>query len=105
MKKAEEIGDYCHALIEKLLVEEPIYYLRSAQNIVRLVSKYSEKRINDACFKAFSYGNYSYKSIKNILEQNIENDLTLFEDAVKQKLSPAYARNLQTMMKEALSGN
>lgn len=105
LDKSRQIGSYCFALVSKLLDEEPAHHLRAAQNMIRLAGKYGDMRVNDACFKALTYGNYSYRSVKIILEQGLENDLTLFEDSVKTQLSDTYARDLQTMIMENIHGN
>jgi hypothetical protein len=105
IKKAKEIGESTYNFINKILNEEPIHNLRSAQNIIRLSSKYEIFRLESACAKAILYGNYTYKSIKNILENNLENETDLFSVKNEISLNSFYARDLKEILQEGNYGN
>jgi transposase len=105
IKKAKEIGNATYSFINKILNEEPIHNLRSAQNIIRLSSKYELLRLENACGKAMLYGNYTYKSIKNILEKNLENESDLFSAQKETNLNSFYARDLKEILQGGNYGN
>lgn len=77
LRQASVIGENTHKVIKELLQGGPIRNLRGAQNIVRLVSKYSHDRVEKACERAVFFGNYDYRGIKTILEREIDKSATL----------------------------
>ena len=112
MKQAKEIGQETHDFVNKILNEEPIHNLRCAQNIVRLTKKYEAEKLEAACLKAIHYGNYTYKCVKNILENNLFDEKDLFsnteapsENTDKTKLSDIYARDLKEILTGENDGN
>jgi transposase len=98
LKQAKLIGSFTYAFLDKILNEEPIFNIRCAQNIVRMVKKYESEKIEAACKKAIHYGNYTYRCIKNILENNMFDEKDLFSQNNNTKLSDAYARNIKDLL-------
>jgi hypothetical protein len=105
LTQAKSIGDSVYSFINKILNDEPLYNLRGAQNIVRLVKKFDCERVDRACKKAIHYGNYTYKCVKNILENNLFDEKDLFSESNQSQLSDTYARNIKDLLKGALNGN
>lgn len=70
-KQAAEYGPYTEKLISKILSDHAMRNLRKAQGILRLGEKYSRKELDSACERALLFGNYRYKSLKNILEMGL----------------------------------
>ena len=70
----EAIGSEVRAMVEKVLSDRPYpeQAYRSCLGILNLAKKYGNERLNRACARALSYGSYSYKSVKNILEKNLD---------------------------------
>jgi hypothetical protein len=97
LKQAERIGSETYAVVHTLLHEEAIRNLRSAQNIIRLKEKYGTSRLEAACARSKSYGNYTYRSVKRILEMDIDMQPGLFE-LEEKKLSDEYARPLHELL-------
>ena len=69
--KAAEYGPYTERLVPKILSEHAMRNLRKAQGILRLGEKYGQEQLERACERALLFGNYRYKSIKNILDMGL----------------------------------
>jgi hypothetical protein len=71
---ADKIGCDVKELIIKILENKP--HPEQAYKvclwILNLNKKYSNNRINNACKRALSYDYFSYKGVKNILENNLD---------------------------------
>ncbi len=100
LKKSKEIGENTFLVTHKLLIEEPIRNLRTAQNIIRMSKKYGMTRLEEACRCAVFYGNYTYGGIKNILEKEIDMNLHLPFEVIPKKLDTSYARNIKQLLEE-----
>lgn len=101
LKQAQIIGKNTYTVIKELLYGGPIRNLRCAQNIIRMVKKYSHTRVEEACKRAVFFGNYSYASIKNILEKEIDKQGLLFDEKSPRKQLPgSYACNIKEFLKE-----
>ena len=73
LKQAEEIGPFCRMVIERLFNNGVLDNLRSAQGIVRtLKNKYKANRLEAACKRALLYDNPRYKTVKSILEKQLD---------------------------------
>ena len=70
----EAIGVEVRAMVEKVLSDRPYpeQAYRSCLGILNLAKKYGNERLNRACARALSYGSYSYRSVKTILEKNMD---------------------------------
>jgi transposase len=74
MSWAESNGPYTKELIKNILETRrfPEQGYRSCLGIFRLAKIYTAQRVENACRRAVSYRNYSFKSVKNILENNLD---------------------------------
>ncbi len=72
LTRSEQIGPYCHALIERLFERSVVDRLRAAQGIIRLSKPYSDERLNAACKRALAFENIGYGSVKTILEKGLD---------------------------------
>ena len=72
LEQARHIGEHCAQLIEQLLTESVVDYLRGAQGIIALQKKYGNARLDSACKRALSFQCGYYKTVKNILQQGLE---------------------------------
>lgn len=89
LKQAEEVGPYCHMVIERLFNNGVLDNLRSAQGIVRtLKKKYKANRLEAACKRALFYDTPRYKTVKSILEKQL--DYLEEPPAIPQELSNVY---------------
>ena len=73
IEEARAIGDATAQIISNIVKKGSKQCLRKAQAILRLAEKYGKDRLESACLKAFYYENYSYESIVNCLNKNLEN--------------------------------
>lgn len=97
LAEAKTIGSATYIAVKYLLHGDVIRNLRSAQNIIRLKSKYGSDRLEQACIRAGHFQNYTYAGIKRILENEYDklNDLLFPETKV---LSADYARPLNELI-------
>ena len=107
LKQAQAIGPNTHQLIHLLLERShPLDHLRKAQGILRLREKYLPSRLEAACQRALHYGNFTYQSVKNILQKNLDqNPLDPTPDTyIKQQKSFDFARPVEDFLR-ALAPN
>lgn len=69
---AEDIGPFTYQIAHSILSHPSIDKLRPVRNMLRLAEKYSKGRLEKACQRASDCKLYSYMSIKNILENNLD---------------------------------
>lgn len=72
---ARTLGEYVEAMVSHLLqqCEHPEQGFKSCLGILSLAKSYEKERLDKACELAMSVQYYSYKGIKNILQNNMEN--------------------------------
>jgi transposase len=70
--QAAAIGPATVALVDALLAHRPEDRLRSAGRLVRLASRSSPARLEQACARAQAFGAVDYPSIKRILAADLE---------------------------------
>ena len=68
------IGDFTGQIFKKLMdrMEHPELAYKSCLGIVRLEKRYGKDRLEKACERAIRLSAISYKSIKSILEKNLD---------------------------------
>ncbi len=76
IKWAESIGEEAERMIRKVLEsrKHPEQAFKVCMGILHLAKGYGPVRLNKACRRALSFGTYSYKRIKNILDQGLEEE-------------------------------
>ena len=74
MKWAAKIGEYVEAVISHILAnrQHPEQAYKVCLGVLSLSKKYDHQRLNKACQRAIYFNHYSYKGIKNILENGLE---------------------------------
>lgn len=101
LQQAQAVGENAHRVVKELLHGGPIRNLRGAQNIVRMVKKYSRERVEKACRRAVFFGNYEYHSIKAILEKEMDKQSLLdIEESQENQLNGFYALNIREFLRE-----
>jgi len=98
MDKASKIGDAVFHLVNRLLNEEPIRNLRSAQNIIRLEKKYGRDNLEAAVRYSVSFNNFTYGAVKNILEKNLNTEISKDDERPEKALDSSYARDLGELL-------
>jgi len=71
---AGDIGIFTHRLTEAILSNPTVDKLKPIRHLLKLADKYSKKRLEQACQRAFNCKMYAYSSVKNILEMNLESE-------------------------------
>lgn len=79
--QAARIGTATGQAVTALLQEHALHNLRQCQGIIRLAEKYGQARLELACARANAFGDPRYRTVKNILERNLDQELLLFEPA------------------------
>ncbi len=82
-KKGEAVRESIESILNSKTHPEQSY--KTCFGIINLSKKYSDSRLNKACKRALYYENCTYKMIKNILKngmENIEEEQNLFNSAL-----------------------
>jgi transposase len=76
---AGKYGKSVQELIQQVMATRkfPEQAYKSCLGIIRLENKYSADRLNLACLRALEYGAYSYRSVVNILQKDLDKQTNL----------------------------
>ena len=87
---AAKVGPDVEKMIAEILKakKHPQQAFKVCLGIISLEKKYGPSRVNSACIRALSYGLYSYKSVKNILEKGLD---SIKEESYQEVLLPVHA--------------
>jgi transposase len=77
--QAIRIGPATGQAVAALLQEHALHHLRQCQGIIHMEEKYGQARLELACARANAFGDPRYRTVKNILEHNLEQKQLLFE--------------------------
>ena len=77
--KASLIGTSTREAVDSLLKEHAFHHLRQCQGILRLGDTYGEERLEQACARANAFGDPCYRTVKTILERELDKQPPLFE--------------------------
>jgi transposase len=72
LENAKKIGAHCEQVIQKLLNDSVVDYLRAVQGIVSLQKSYGNARLDAACRRALVFQSVHYQTIKSILKHGLE---------------------------------
>jgi transposase len=91
IKWAGHNGPKTQKLVSRILENRPHpeQGFRSALGIMRLANHYSPERVEKACTRALAIRAYSYKSVKSILKNGLDQQPLLFEQA-EEAQSPTH---------------
>jgi hypothetical protein len=89
MKQAERKGTHVRNMISYVLKSRnhPEQTFRSCQGILHLSRTYGDYRLERACKRALYYKNYSYRAVKNILNNGLDR---IEEDSIQMELLPLH---------------
>jgi transposase len=65
--QAGRLGPAVAHVVEALLAQHALHFLRQCQGIIRLAERYGPGRLNAACQLALAYGDPTYQTVRNIL--------------------------------------
>jgi transposase len=86
LELASNIGTFTHQVAYNILSHPSVDRLKPVRYMLKLAEKYSQERLEAACRRASNFKMYSYRSIKNILENNLESQP--LEAPVPEKIIP-----------------
>lgn len=69
---AQDIGSFTYQVAHAILSHPSVDKLKPVRYLLRLAEKYSQERLEKACKRAFECKLFSYASVKNILEKNLD---------------------------------
>jgi len=72
LKQAKIIGPHCEQIIQVLLNDSVVDYLRAAQGLIQLQEKFGSLRLEAACRRALTYQSPYYRTVKTILTSGLE---------------------------------
>jgi len=103
LEQAKVIGENCSVVIEQLLGNNVVDYLRAVQGIIRLSKQYSPARLNAACARALRFQTINYHTLKEILKKGLEYDVfpeeQAFDALTKTYTGHAYfSRDITTLL-------
>ena len=78
-QQAALIGPSTKETVDVLLGEHALHYLRQCQGILRMKEKFGTERLERACNRANAFGDPSYRTVRTILERNLDKQTFLFE--------------------------
>jgi hypothetical protein len=93
-QQAKLVGHETCQTVETLLGEHALHYLRQCQGILRMKEKYSPERLERACARANAFGDPSYRTVKTILERDLDRQTLLFEP---ERVSGAFLRGAEEL--------
>jgi transposase len=78
IQRASEIGVECQEYIKGILEsrQHPEQAYRSCQGVLSFAARAGYERLNNACKRAMQYGDYSYHTIRVILEKGYDRDIS-----------------------------
>jgi hypothetical protein len=68
------VGPATHEVVRAVLEDPVLDRLPSAGRLLRLRQRFGEERLEAACRRALTFGDPSYKTVKRILTQGLENE-------------------------------
>jgi transposase len=91
IKWAGKNGPNTEKLVTRILENRPHpeQGFRSSLGIMRLANHYTPERVEKACTRALAIGSHSYKSVKSILKNNLDQQPLLFEQP-EEAQSPSH---------------
>ena len=85
----EKIGPHTKELMDQIMEhrDHPEHGFRGCLGIIRLSKTYSPERVENACKRALELEAYNYRSVKSLLERNLEN----LSSAERKNIVPLHA--------------
>jgi transposase len=82
IERAEEVGPQTKEYIIQLLSakQHPEQTYRTCQGVLSFAARAGKERLNNACQRALQYGDYSYQTIRIILEKGLDQNLDIEPD-------------------------
>jgi transposase len=69
---AQAVGPAAAVIVEQLLTDPVLYRVPTAGRLLRLQERFGAERLEVACQRALNFGDPSYRTVKRILQQGLE---------------------------------
>lgn len=102
-QRAAELGPEVAVAVGSLLSTHALHFLRQSQGLIRLADKYGSPRLNAACARANAFGDPSYRTVRNILEQGLDVQQPL--PIVTHSATPAFLRGVDGLFNSKEENN
>lgn len=80
--QATAVGPACLAVVERLFAHRVLDHLRAVQGLLRLADQYGRPRLDAACSRALNFGVPSYRTVKQILKEGLDQQPDLLDAVV-----------------------
>ncbi len=70
--QATAVGPACLAVVERLFAHHVLDHLRAVQGLLRLADSYGRGRLDAACSRALNFGAPTYRTVKQILKDGLD---------------------------------
>ncbi len=82
LKQATAVGPATQNVVERLFAHRVLDHLRAVQGLLRLADTYGRPRLEAACSRALNFGSPSYRTIKQILKDGLDQQPDLLDTVV-----------------------
>ena len=89
LTQSKKVGAQCERFILALLGDQVVDRLRAAQGVLRYRKSYGDIRLEAACARALRFGNITYRAVRSILENDLDQTTDSATDCAP--LSAAYS--------------
>jgi len=79
LAQAKAAGPACLAVVESLFAHRVLDHLRAVQGLLRLGDQFGRGRLDAACSRALNFGTASYRTVKQILKEGLDQQPDLIE--------------------------
>ena len=82
LAQAKVAGPATLAVVERLFAHRVLDHLRAVQGLLRLADQYGRSRLDAACSRALNFGTPTYRTIKQILKDGLDQQPDLLDAVV-----------------------
>ena len=85
-RRPRRLGRRRLSVVERLFANRVLDHLRAAQGLLRLGDQYSRDRLEAACSRALNFGTPTYRTIKQILKDGLDQQPELLDAPSSKRL-------------------
>jgi len=82
LKQATAVGPATQGVVERMFAHRVLDHLRAVQGLLRLADTYGRSRLEAACSRALNFGSPTYRTIKQILKEGLDQQPDLLDAVV-----------------------
>lgn len=108
IKRARDVGDACHELVDRMLGDRGLYRLNGVQAVLGLAKRFGSDRLEAACSRALAYETINYRAVNEILKKGLDHIPDLPDKSGQLHfgfvMAPRFLRDLAAMLGEVTNG-